>query len=153
MTGVGGRPELLVIGSDSQQGPWEVTSYSQFVLIWKLSFVEIKYNSYPLSRFISSYSNITFCTSLEIFTNPLHLLVSICAKKKNACKWPYSLALPEYLDKFVWIWFPFIDSLSAIVLFYRVEHWLFFPAIGAECMFSRRPFALLCNNREVIAAA
>ena len=122
MTGVGGRPELLVIGSNSQQGPWEVTGYSQFVLIWKLSFVEIKYNSYPLSLFISSYSNITFCTSLEIFTNLLHLLVSIGAKKKMTCNRP----LPEYSDKFVSTWFPFIDSLSPIVLFYRVEHWLFF---------------------------
>ena len=28
MTGVGGRPELIIIGSNSLEGPWEVRCYS-----------------------------------------------------------------------------------------------------------------------------
>ena len=33
MTGVGGRPELVVIGSNSLDGPWEVNCSTPFMLI------------------------------------------------------------------------------------------------------------------------
>lgn len=33
MTGVGGRPEIVIEGSDSVDGPWKVFQYTLFILI------------------------------------------------------------------------------------------------------------------------
>ena len=77
MTGVGGRPELIIKGSNSLEGPWEVGSCTfnnilqLFSKIWR-SIFEVD--------FISCFRNTTSYTSLGMFINLLRLLVSLLHK-------------------------------------------------------------------------
>ena len=73
MTGVGGRPELIISGSNSLDGPWEVgfDAFQNTILFCPrircfISQVDL----------IPNFRNITSYTSLGIFINRPLLLVS-----------------------------------------------------------------------------
>ena len=84
MTGVGGRPELIILGSNSLDGPWEVgfgAFHNTILFCPKIRCFISQVD------FISNFRNTTSYTNPEIFINHPLLLVSFL---QDCPLWCYS---------------------------------------------------------------